>query len=360
MRRDIIKNSEDKMNIVISWSGIPAYGARLIREGVKKLGQPVTVLGANPQMAVEDTEELLGQKVEWIDSDNIKSWNELALPVPDLFFQAGWFLPSFNNLGKEVRANGGKVICMIDNNWKNNLRQWLRGIKFRLSYRKCFDAVWVPGKSGTKLLRFLGMPYEKIYQGLYGVDHSCFTPGPPLSQRPKQFIFVGGLTRLKGVPDLVEAFKIFHNDFSDWKLLAYGAGDCQSLLENCPGIECRPFAAPPEIAAAMQQSRFFVMPTLTDHWPLVVAEASSVGCGLVVSDVVGNRPEFLTKKNGFEFPKGAVKDLVARLKEAASLPDWRLDEAYEESKRLGSFFGLEEWADKFCQIIFELGRLEIK
>ncbi|MFA6715037.1 MAG: glycosyltransferase [Victivallaceae bacterium] len=347
--------SESKIGIVISWSGIPAYATRLIRSGIRKLGRPVVVIGTNPQLPTELADELIGQKIRWIDPSNVNSWEDIGLPVPDIFFQAGWFLPSFNKLGKEVCRNGGKAILVCDNCWKNNMRQWLGAVKFRLSYRKWASAVWVPGKSGAKLLHFLGMPRSQIYQGCYGVDHSCFTAGPPLTERAKQFIFVGGLTRLKGIPDLVAAFREFHKDFPEWKLLAYGAGDCRQLLVDCPGIECHPFSSPEEIAKALQQSRFFVLPTLTDHWPLVVVEASSTGCGLILSSVVGNRIEFLTHKNGFEFPVGSVKALADRLRAAASLPDWRLDEAYEESKKLGAVFGLEQWADKFIQIVNELG-----
>lgn len=306
-------------------------------------------------MTVKETEELIGQEVVWIDDSNVNSWSELDLPVPDIFFQAGWFLPSFRKLGKEVCRNGGKVVLGSDNCWKNNMRQWLGAIKFRLLYRKWASAVWVPGESGARLQRFLGMSPSQIYQGCYGVDHNCFTAGPPLTERPKQFIFVGGLTRLKGMLELVKAFMEFRNDFPEWKLVAYGAGEFQNLLESSPGIDCRPFAPPEEIAEALRQSRFFVLPTLTDHWPLVVAEASSVGCGLIVSNVVGNRTEFVTDKNGFIFPKGSAKELAKVLRKAVSMPDSWLEQAYEESKRRGARYGIEQWADKFVQIVCEVG-----
>lgn len=351
---NVKKTSQNKINVAISWSGIPAYGARLMREGIKRLGCPVAVIGTMPQMSVRDSEALIGQKIYWVDRMNVNSWRDINVPVPDIFFQAGWFVPSFNNLGKEVRGNRGKVVCMIDNCWKNNLRQWLGAVKFRLAYRKWFRAVWVPGESAAHLLRFFGVPSSQIYQGLYGSDPDCFTPGHVLTQRPKQFIFIGRYSFLKGIPTLVKAFKIFHQDFPDWKILAYGNGECQNLLESCPGVVVHPFAPPHKIADALKQSRFLVLPTLTDHWPLVVSEAAMAGCGLIVSDCVGNRFEFINEKNGLIFPTSSDKELTKKLKAAASLPDWRLDEVYNESKRLGSFFGPAQWAEKFCQIISEV------
>ncbi|MEW6088392.1 MAG: glycosyltransferase family 4 protein [bacterium] len=351
---NVVKTSGTKINIAISWSGIPAYGARLIREGIKRLGHPVIVIGTMPQMSTKDSEELLGQKIYWIDKSNVNSWHDIDLSIPDIFFQAGWFIPSFNKLGREVRDNGGKVICLIDNCWKNNIRQWMGAVKFRFFYKKWFSAVWVPGESAVHLMRFFGMPSSQIYTGLYGSDSNCFTPGPILTQRPKQFIFIGQFIARKGVSTLAKAFKIFHQDFPDWKILVYGAGEYKNLLESCPGVIVHPFMQSLQIADALKRSRFLVLPSIEDHWPLVVSEAALTGCGLILSDRVGNRYEFLNKKNGFIFKAKSVNELSEKLKEAASLPGWKLNEVYNESKRLSSFYVHTHWAEKFHQIISEI------
>lgn len=345
---------KEKIKVAISWSGIPAYAARLLHEAVKKSNFPIVILGVNPQMPIKETESIIGQKVYWVDEKGVTSWRDLCLPVPDIFFQAGWFIPSFNNLGREVKQNGGKVVCMIDNCWKNNVRQWFGAIKFRLFYRKWIDAVWVPGKLGTKLLRFFGMPPSKIYQGLYASDGGCFQSGVPLQERSKQFVFVGRFSYLKGIPTLAKAFRIFNKDYPDWKLVAYGIGDCKRMLDNCPQVETRSFASSIEIAEALNESRFFVLPTLTDNWPLVVSEAALAGCGMILSNKVGNIPEFLNDKNGFIFPAKSVKKLVKRLRDVALLPDWRLNEVYDESRRLGAFYTQEHWFEIFQKIISDL------
>lgn len=345
---------KNKIKVAISWSGIPVYAARLLHEAVKKSNFPIVILGVNPQMPIEETESIIGQKVYWVGKKSVTSWSDLSLPVPDIFFQAGWFIPSFNNVGREVKQNGGKVVCLIDNRWKNNLRQWIGAIKFRLFYRNRFFAVWVPGKSGTKLLRFFGMLSSKIYQGLYASDSECFQPGAPLHKRPKQFIFVGRLSYLKGIPALAKAFRIFNKDYPDWKLVTYGIGNCKRMLDDCSQIEIRSFASSIEVAEALKESRFFVLPTLTDNWPLVVSEAALAGCGLILSNKVGNIPEFLNNKNGFIFPAKSVKGLVKSLRDAALLPDWRLKEVYNESIRLGSCFGTSLWFERFQKIISDL------
>ncbi|MDD5596360.1 MAG: glycosyltransferase family 4 protein [Victivallaceae bacterium] len=348
---DIDKTPANKIELVISWSGIPAYGARLIRAGIEKLGRPVTVIGTNPQIAVKDTEDILGQKIIWIDDTGVSSWAELNLPVPDIFFQGGWNLPSFNKLGKEVITRGGKVIVLSDNNWKNSFRQWLAFVKFRLFMRKWFSAVWVPGLSAVRLMRFMGMPPAKIYKGLYGSDHACFSPGPPLSEREKQFIFVGQFIPRKEISTLVKAFKEFHKKFPDWELLMYGAGECRHLLENIPNLTVHPFADSRTIGEAFRQSRFLVLPSWEDHWPLVVSEAACVGCGLILSNKIGNRHDLSNEKNGFIFKAGSSEQLAGKMEEAALFSDARLNEVYEASRRFGAQFGLPQWGEKFCRIV---------
>ena len=138
-------------------------------------------------------------------------------------------------------------------------------IIFRLIYKKKFDAAWVPGESGKKLMKYFGFHGEQIYKYLYGSDNKCFKAGPPLNERPKQFIFVGRLTYLKGVDTLIKAFELFSKKHKDWKIIVFGDGECKRLLKNRSDIILNDFSQPPDIAKSMSQSRFLVLPTLTDH-----------------------------------------------------------------------------------------------
>jgi len=357
---NIIRPSKSKFKIAISWNELPAYGARVLRASIQKYGHPVTVIATTPQIPIKGMEDILGQKIYWINPSSIKSWDELGLEVPDIFFQAGvYYIKSFNKLGSEVRKNHGKVVLLSDNCWKKSFRQISGSILFRLIFKRKFAAVWVPGKSGETLMRIFGFAKNQIYQGLYGSDNKCFTPGPPLLSRPEQFIFVGKLTYLKGVHTLFEAFKTFNKTFPNWKIIIFGDGEYSHLLQNCPGIVVNPFAQPPQIAEAMRESRFLVLPTLTDHWPLVVSEASLAGCGLILSNKVGNALEFLNEKNGFSFKSKSETELTEKLIKAASLPELRLKEVYNESLRLGVKFIPETSADKFCKIISYLENKDI-
>ena len=179
----------ERIIIAVSWNELPAYGARVLRAGIQKLGHPVTIIATVPKVPIEGMKEILNQKIYWIDRLGIKSWEDIGMPIPDIFFQAGtYYVPAFRNLGKEVRARGGKVVLLSDNCWKKSLRQIAGSVLFRLVFKNWFSAVWVPGKSGVKLMRIYGFPINRIYDGLYGSDDKCFIPGKPLKERSKQFI----------------------------------------------------------------------------------------------------------------------------------------------------------------------------
>lgn len=341
--------------ISVSWNELPAYAAKILREGKEMLGESFNIISTKPKVPIKGMEDILKQNIYWIEDNNIDKWSDLGLPVPNIFFQAGiYYVPSFKKLGEEVKLNGGKVILLSDNNFKKNFRQFFGSLLFRLIYKKNFDGAWVPGQSGEMLMSFFGFSNKQIYTGLYGSDKKCFKAGPPLNQRPKQFIFVGRLTYLKGVDILIKAFDLFIDKYKDWKIVFFGDGECKNLLNNRSDIILNDFAQPPSIAKAMAQSRFLVLPTLTDHWPLVVSESALVGCGMILSDKVGNSSEFLTSRNGFSFRSKSVKELYNCLSKAAELSNDSLDMAYKESLSLGAKYTTSQSAKSFCKIISDM------
>ena len=349
-----MKAVNNKIKIAFSWNELPVYGARLLRAGIRELGLPVEIVATRPTIPILGMDEIVNQKIYWIDKTKVKSWDELGLEVPDIFFQAGWYIDSFINLGNEVKNKGGKVVLLSDNCWKNSIRQWIGALVYRIKYRKYFDAVWVPGKSGQTLMRFFGVKKENIFKGLYGSDPISFEIGPPLSQRKKYVLFVGQLIDRKGIPQLATVFSKFHNQFPDWQLIIFGDGPLRDLIHDKPGIIVFPFAQPLQIAKSMREARFLVLPALEDHWPMVVNEASLSGCGLILSDRVGNISEFVGKENGYVYPVNSQNELLDAFVKITKLNDNVLDKISDESRNLGMKFTPHVWAEVFKKILTEI------
>lgn len=341
--------------IAISWNELPAYGAKLIRPILEAYPNDVSVIATRPTVPIKGMDEILNQRITWIEREGVDSWTDLGIEAPQLFFQAGWYIDSFIRLGAKVRAAGGKIVLLADNSWRNTPRQWAGAIKYRLLYRSQFWGVWVPGKSGIKLMRTFGVPRERIYDGLYGSDPGAFAAGLRLSERPKQFIFVGRLITDKAVPELALAFAEFRRSFPDWSLVVYGNGPYGRCFEGVPGVSVRSFAQPTEVADAMRTSRYLVLPSRVDHWPLVVSEATLSGCGVVLSDCVGNVPEFMAEKAGFLCRAGSVPSLVDTLRRAAQISGFELDSIGATARKLGLRYTPENWAARFRAISRDAG-----
>ncbi len=339
------------MKIVFSWNELPAYGARLIKSGIDCSNYTVDVIATIPTIPIKGMDEILGQKINWIESRTIYTWSDLGLEIPDIFFQAGWYIESFVNLGKQVKKNGGKVILLSDNCWKNTIRQWIGSIYYRLIYKNYFDGVWVPGKSGIRLMNFYGVKKDQLFDGLYGIDPKSFPVGISLENRPKSFIFVGKLTNEKGIPQLIRVFKEFYQNHPDWNLYIFGNGPLYEDLINIKGIIVNEFCQPFEISKAMANSRFLILPTLTDHWPLVVNEAALSGCGLILSDRVGNKSEFVGKNNGIVYKVKQDRDLLFAMEAMTKLSDNQLNKITKESKMLGENYTPNYWSSQFNNIV---------
>lgn len=340
--------------IAFAWKGLPAYGARLIRSAQQAADEPIAVIGTRAAVPVADVESILGAPVIWIDDHRPTSWRELGLEPPQLFFETSWATPAFNSLAHEAKRAGGKIVCTLDNHWRGNLKQVLGAAYFRFRRRRFYDAVWGPGASNRQFCRALGIPENRIYSHLYSGWTDVFTPGPPPDERPPRFVFVGQYIYRKGTDLLSKTFSRFAADHPEWQLQMFGSGNFPPRFENVPQASVEPFKQSHEIAAAMRAARFFLLPARDDHWPLVVHEAASSGCPLLLTNTVGNALDLATPQNAIVFDACDADALYAALCQAAAKDATWLRQAGAESCRLAAQFGPAQFADVFQTICADL------
>ena len=305
--------------IAFSWHGLPQYAARQLAAASSELGQDCPVVGSRAQVPTQGVEAALGRPVHWVEATHPTTWRKLGLDVPRIFFQSGWAYPAFNALGDEVRAAGGKVCLLMDNNWRGGLRQWLGAPWYRLCQRRKFAAILVPGKSGRRLARWYGMPDEAIFEGMYGADPQLFFNGPPLANRPKRIIFVGQYIERKGCVPLARAFASVAHLLPGWELWMYGSGPLQSAIPAHPQIKVNGFIQPEQLGALYRDARIFALPSNSEAWGLVVHEAALSGCQLLLSATVGAAPDFATDANARTFRPGDEADLASAAAQSASV-----------------------------------------
>jgi len=325
-------------NVVVGWRGLPLYAARLI----KAADGQFPIVATRPKVPILGMDRELPQRIHWIPDDYNGGWAGLELSVPKLYFQPSWGLAAFNRLGDEVCRAGGKVVVMFDNPWRGDLRQLLGALKFRTLWRRRFVAAWVAGASGRRLASYWGFARDDIYEGMYGADPALFSGSEimPLSKRPRRFIFVARLVEAKGVRELLTAWHLFikSHPHPDWELCIYGVGPLEELVRADPSVKFFGFQQPEQIAAAMLEARFLVLPSYLEHWGLVVCEAAQAGCGLLLSRTVGSRLDLAGDFTELAYKPKDPHSLCSALARAANLSESELSHLQACARRTGMCF----------------------
>lgn len=335
--------------ICFAWDGFPQYAARCVGAFVRTSDESVVVVATRPAVPIMGMEGLCNCPIHWISPDGPFNLSTLQLSNRSTLFVSGWFVPTFNRLAADVRAKGGRVIAMLDNNYDvHGMKAWcreaLRALRFRILHRRQFDGYFVPGKSARRLLRFWGVPDDRIVEGIYAADGSLFTKGPALKDRPKKIIYVGQLCERKNVRRLVEAFlrvQVECEGEQRWELHLYGSGPlkeeiAQTLKDSkTQTIHLHDFLQPEELAEKYRESRIFVLPSVEEHWGLVVHEAALSGCVLLLSNRVGAADDLLEEGvNGLTFDPFDVNDMAETLK-AAMMRQFDTKTAAEKAREHG-------------------------
>jgi glycosyltransferase involved in cell wall biosynthesis len=149
------------------------------------------------------------------------------------------------------------------------------------------------------------------------------------------FLFVGRLSKEKGLGDLLAAFRSVQQQLPKAKLLLAGPGSERDWLQSQAAawglgssITFLGNQTPDQIGELLESSSALVLPSRREPWGLVVNEALSYGCPVVVSEVCGCIPELVVDGvTGYAFPAGDTVALRDSMLRVISLNKDRLDTA---------------------------------
>lgn len=133
-------------------------------------------------------------------------------------------------------------------------------------------------------------------------------------------ISVGRLTYDKGFDILIEALSIIKNQLpQDWELLIAGEGDYRNVLQQQINeaklekhISLIGWRTKPEIAALIQQSDIFVLPSRYESFGVVYIEALACGAPIIATDC-GVPKELVTNENGLFIPSENITALATAI-----------------------------------------------
>jgi glycosyltransferase involved in cell wall biosynthesis len=204
-----------------------------------------------------------------------------------------------------------------------------------LFFRRC-DGFFCYGIRSKEYVASYAVDPKKIYDGCQAAalahDYDAagirayYTGGSSPSASFK-FLYVGRLSKEKGLFDLLDAFSKIYRQNPEARLALAGPGLIEEALRQRAkvlGIESAVALlgtrSPEEIGKLLMGSTAMILPSHREPWGLVVNEALSFGCPVVVSDVCGCVPELVREGiTGYSFPAGDVGALAQAMSKAQLL-----------------------------------------
>ena len=338
--------------VVICWKQIPVYAAKCIGAFVDRYDGEVSVLRwPGNRFAATDAERYTHCRIIDVTDTDKRSLRELVGCVPDVIVSGGWGAPSFRCWMQEVKGAGGYVIAATDEAFVGkSFRQFVRKWRVKLFYSRFIDMFFLAGAGGVKqFVDYYGFPLQKTVTGLYAADPSIFYNGKPLQERPKRFIFVGHLDANKNVLPMCAAFLRAREKHNDWELVICGSGPLEKELPEKPGIVFRGPLDSESLGAQYRDARCFVLGSHFDQWGVVVHEAASCGCTLLLSNHVGARYDFSRPENAVEFDPDSEVDFERGFLRIMDMTGAEMVAAQKKSLELAKSFSPQVFADNLLR-----------
>lgn len=176
--------------------------------------------------------------------------------------------------------------------------------------------------------------------------------------KSKRVIFVGRYTEQKGLPELIEIWKIVYQKHPDWQLDLYGSGHLRDELKaeaDRLQININVHESVDNIYDRYLESSIFVLSSVYEPFGLVIPEAMSCGLPVVVFDCPYGPANIIKDgETGFLIPnrdKEVFAEKVCLLIESLSLRQKMGLAASKSSQRFSAEKIMPQWVDLFEKLV---------
>jgi len=250
------------------------------------------------------------------------------------------------------------VILDVQGDWHEATR--LYGSRWRRLLNPVNDALAAPAVRGadavrtvstqtTGLVRALGVEPAAVFPSYTDAQAFLERPPAPLPERPRA-LFVGVLERYKAFDTLVAAWKLASPQVPGAVLHVVSDGSLRDLID--PEMEWSPRLSAEGVAAAMDASWVFCLPSRSEGLPRVALEAAARGRAIIGGDRAGIPDVVEDGVNGFLVDPDdadALADALVRLLSDRALAE-RLGAA---ARKTGEAWGVTpaEYAEKLRTLV---------
>lgn len=248
-------------------------------------------------------------------------------------------VPCYNKPEYWVQAvilwgRGKKIGVFCDSTKLDRRQTFLKTLVKRLFFRMC-QCTFAYGVRSKEYAEYMGMQGDRVFANCQAAAvPNRFTSDYVRQQRQRttsaapMILYVGRLSPEKGLDIVLRAFTAVLARRPDARLIIVGGGpqkdELQQLAEAL-GIEQNVVFAgakqPDELWPYYLQANCFVLGSRREPWGLVVNEALTLGCPVVVSDRCGCIAELVVDGvTGYSFPCDDIDALADRLLKVLQSP----------------------------------------
>lgn len=192
--------------------------------------------------------------------------------------------------------------------------------------------------------------YDPAFKPTVIYNPLTLEPGKPSKGDSKRFLAVGRFARKhKGFDLLIEAFHLFAQQNSDWKLDIVGEGVEEKMYRELIGkyqLEDRVLIHPftNRIQDYYSQAQIYVLSSRWEGFGLVLVEAMAHGLPIVSSDLPTSKE--IMGDFGLYYKNGDINELAERLEDATHI-DWsaKSEEAINISQRFEMGHIIKQWKE---------------
>lgn len=225
-----------------------------------------------------------------------------------------------NKSFKFIHRHGGKTLLSAGNSHPENFwaligeehKRWncpdppIARHQYERAREMMPDVDYVLSPSSFVSQSFLerGFKPEQILKTFYPVDLSCFKPSglPRDRNRPLTIISTGALSLRKGCPYLLEAFRLIHqrHPSARFRLTRHIQDSAKPILSKYSDlpIDWSPGLPHPQLAARLQSSDIFVLPSLEEGLARTALEAMACGIPVILTRNTGTADHVQPGING--------------------------------------------------------------
>lgn len=198
-------------------------------------------------------------------------------------------------------------------------------------------------------------PYRKFCSPLVIPNANPITPSRQALLQNKKVISIGSLFKGKNHKTLIEIWGKLRQEFPDWQLYIFGAGDQQENLQkqiNKLQLDgCVHIAYTSDAQQEYMDAALFAFPSLSEGLPMVLLEANACGVPSIAFDIDCGPSEVIDDEvSGFVIPQGDTDLFMKKMAHLMKNSGARLrmgQAAYEKSKQFDNAVIMKKWQKLF-------------